>query len=119
MSEVHHSATLEKRPNFHRRLGGSVLSVATLLILEGSSTPVVPNLPEDTKVVAVGDSYTSGHANGDVKERFEECFRDDISYANYIARQLGIDNFTNVACSGAHLEKSLKDGLTSHRKLTR
>lgn len=90
MSEVHRSATHERRPNLRKQIGGFMLSLAALASLEQSSAPTTPNLPDNIKLVAVGDSYTSGHANGNVKDRFEECFRDDISYANYIARKLGI-----------------------------
>ena len=92
-----------------RRLTAGTVASFTLLSLTESSDGIVPNLPTGTKIVAMGDSYTSGHNNGDVQGKFNECFRDNVSYAYKIADQLDLlDSFTNVACSGATPEEIIE-----------
>ena len=92
-----------------RRLTAGTVASFALLSLTESGDGIVPNLPTGTKIVAMGDSYTSGHNNGDVQDKFNDCFRDNVSYAYKIADQLDLlDSFTNVACSGATPEEIIE-----------
>lgn len=89
-----------------KRIGGALLAVYSLLALTSSSDDLQPSLPPETKIVAMGDSYTSGHGNGDVRDRYNDCLRDPVSYAYKIADQLDLlDGFSNEACSGATPEE--------------
>ena len=106
MNKSINEAAPDRRSLAWRRLTAGTLASFALLSLTESSDGVVPNLPTGTKIVAMGDSYTSGHNNGAVHGKFNDCFRDNISYAYKIAEQLDLlDSFTNVACSGATPEE--------------
>ena len=70
------------------------------------------NFPNNTRLVAMGDSFTSGNNNGEVRDTngndiYENCFQDAPSYADMVAESLGITNFEKVACSGATPEEVL------------
>ncbi len=91
-------------PN-RRRWISAVLATTSLFALQNSAPDPRPDLPPETKIVAMGDSYTSGHADGQVDGIYEDCFRHEVSYANQIASQLDIVDFSNVACSGASPEE--------------
>ena len=60
----------------------------------------------------MGDSFTAGNNYGKVRDEngndiYEDCFADAPSYADMVAKRLGITDFTKVACSGATLEEIL------------
>ena len=118
MNKSVNEAAPDRRSLAWRRLTAGTLASFALLSLTESSDGVVPNLPTGTKIVAMGDSYTSGHNNGDVHGKFNDCFRDNISYAYKIADQLDLlDSFTNVACSGATQKRLLRVVLTKGHRL--
>lgn len=88
-----------------RRLATGALALVAALAVTETTTDTPRRLPSDTRIVAMGDSFTSGHNNGDVSNRYENCFRDPVSYADQAARLLGVENYVNVACSGATPEE--------------
>lgn len=98
----------ERAPSKHRRLVAAAMSGLVLFSLSKSAEDPSPRLAPDTVVASLGDSFTSGHNNGDVEGKYEDCFRHEVSYAHQIAKTLDIDRFTNAACSGATPEEVIE-----------
>lgn len=74
------------------------LCAAALAGCGGSDEPV----STATRYVALGDSNTSGAGlPTPVAGAPENCFRTESGYPAFAAKQLGLDEFESVACSGA------------------
>lgn len=97
----------ERFNRFTDRSMGLILAGVALTNVSSFDTTPVP-LPK-TRIVAMGDSYSSGHNNGDVFAKYEDCFVHDVSYAHQVAEMIGATaNFKNAACSGATIDEIIE-----------
>lgn len=89
---------------FFYNLHPNTSSGATKYVLRAPNAP-----PRSTNYIALGDSFASGEGaynyfrGTDEGPNINNCHLSKDSYPYLIGRQLGIDNYHSVACSGARL----------------
>ncbi|KIQ62043.1 hypothetical protein TR51_22895 [Kitasatospora griseola] len=85
-------------------IGTAACSAAETSSKPGPGTAASPS-PSATPItgpyVAVGDSYTSGLKIPPQNGSPLGCGRSGVNYPSLVARQLGLQGFTDVSCSGA------------------
>ncbi|MFJ8440542.1 SGNH/GDSL hydrolase family protein [Kitasatospora griseola] len=85
-------------------IGTAACSAAEISSKPGPGTAASPS-PSATPItgpyVAVGDSYTSGLTIPPQNGAPPGCGRSGVNYPSLVARQLGLQDFTDVSCSGA------------------
>lgn len=92
----------------------TLCALGGVLAFNPATTAAIPGTG-NLQVVAMGDSFTSGHNNASPNTPPDNsasseipqgnCRRDDPGYADMVAGQLGIHDFIKVACSGASPEQ--------------
>jgi lysophospholipase L1-like esterase len=103
----------------------ATLLAAAVLLLTGCSSPGgslggsspdggESSAPRFSRYVALGDSYTAGPLIP-TSDLASGCLRSDHNYPTLVARQLGIEDFRDVSCSGAttadltHVQRTFGD----------
>lgn len=83
----------------------AVVAAATVLALPGlASTAAATPVSAVTRYVALGDSYASGPGIPAQRADPAGCQRSTHNYPAFLARALGIGDYTDVSCGGARTD---------------